>query len=132
VLYAGPGNDVLVYDATDVRVDGGLGTDTLRLDGSGLTLDLGAIVGSKARGLEEADVSGSGANTLQLDVRDLLFASDTSNTLRVSGDADDAINATGGWGAGTDAGGGFTQFTLGVATLLVDTDVVNNPASTIV
>lgn len=36
----GGGDDVLVYDALDELLDGGSGSDTLRVDGSGVTLDL--------------------------------------------------------------------------------------------
>ena len=39
-MLGGAGDDVLVYDSLDPSVDGGVGTDTLRLDGSGVTLDL--------------------------------------------------------------------------------------------
>ena len=114
VLYGGAGDDVLVVSADTVtalaaafgaggntaqlaRVDGGSGVDTLRLSGSGITLNLsnianqgGSTPGSASRieSIERIDLTGSGNNTLTVGLRDVqdmagmnLINSSTQTTL---------------------------------------------------
>jgi hypothetical protein len=93
VLAGGAGNDTLVLNAANVRalsarsgtsqrsrVDGGLGIDTLRLSGAGISLDLTRIANpggsmpngsSRIESIERIDLTGSGDNTLQLNVNDV-------------------------------------------------------------
>jgi hypothetical protein len=49
-------------------VDGGGGTDTLKLEGAGLTLDLTKISDRHIQDIEVIDITGSGDNTLKLNV----------------------------------------------------------------
>ena len=88
VLYGGSGNDVIVVNASNLaalaagpsagqlaRVDGGGGLDTLRLDGAGLTLNLGAATnagGTRYASIERIDLRGSGDNQLLLTPQDLI------------------------------------------------------------
>ncbi|WP_143473853.1 Ig-like domain-containing protein [Limnohabitans sp. G3-2] len=85
VLYGGAGHDVMQVNADNLaqlalagsgqsvmRIDGGGGMDTLKLVGTGLTLDLANIKGVAMQGMEKVDLTGSGNNTLQLTARDLL------------------------------------------------------------
>ncbi len=120
-LRGGAGNDrILVSDLTFQRVDGGSGTDTLVLAGSGLTLDLAAIPNTKLQGIEAIEL---GTNMLRVTALEVLNLSDSSNTLRVRGDAGAAVIIDdGGWTKGASAGG-FTTFTKGQATLLVQDGV---------
>ena len=128
-LRGGLGNDILgISDTTFQRLDGGAGnSDTLRLDGAGLTLDLTTISDEKIRGIEQIDMSasGSGQNALRLKLSDVLQISDTSNSLTVLGGTGESDNLTVTDGTWTDGGisGGFQTYTLGTATLIVDTDV---------
>jgi hypothetical protein len=55
-----------------MRIDGGGGVDTLKIDGGGLTLDLANIKAEAMQNLEKVDLTGSGDNTLKLNVHDLL------------------------------------------------------------
>ena len=121
-LDGGAGQDTLVWDTADATIDGGTGGDTLRVDSgdADLTAFGGAISGIEIIDLE----SDTGANTVTLAAQDVLDMSDT-DTVTITGDAGDSVEAGTGW---TDGGisGGFHTYTQGLATLLVDTDVTVN------
>jgi Ca2+-binding RTX toxin-like protein len=124
-LYGGAGDDILVYDAADQTiVNGGSGTDTLRLDGAGVALDLAPLAGISHHGIEQIDLTGTGDNALTLNAADVLAFSDETNTLTVFGNAGDSVSTSdGGWAGGglVDIGGVFFEsYTQGLATLLVD------------
>ena len=131
-LAGGPGNDRLVFDSQDASISGGSGTDTLRLDGSGVTLDLTQLANDLITSVERIDIDGSGTNTLTLELQDLLDLSGSTDQLIVDGDVGDTVNSTGqGWTL--DAGGPvdvdrimFDSYSLGLANLLIDTDVTQN------
>jgi hypothetical protein len=154
VLYGGSGNDTMVLNASNVtafaatsssqsimRVDGGTGLDVLRLDGSGITLDLTAITHADLRSVEHFDITGSGNNTLRLSMRDVFdlgsnnafdvnnAATDTRVQLMVTGDAGDAVQLTDlvSWTAGsTYSYGGETYriYNANNMQLLIDTAIV--------
>ena len=131
----GAGDDTIRISTLDFFVaDGGSGTDTIKLDGSGLHLDLTALADNKTRSLERIDITGTGDNTLTLSVRDVLNLSEESNALLVLGDAGDVVNRGAGWttastggtnGDGTSTIGGqtFQIYNAGQAALLVDIDM---------
>ena len=116
-LQGGAGNDrIAVGDLSLLRVDGGSGTDTLVLAGTGLTLDLAAIPDTRLQSIEAIELGG---NALRLTALEVLNLSDTTNTLRVTGDAGAALTFTDtGWVRGTTSEG-FTTFTNGQAIVLV-------------
>ncbi|MFN7307567.1 MAG: hypothetical protein ACK5TQ_13480, partial [Acetobacteraceae bacterium] len=65
-LKGGAGDDwVQIADLAFLNIDGGSGTDTLALTGSGLTLNLANIADTKLQGIEVIDL-GAGGNTLRL------------------------------------------------------------------
>jgi hypothetical protein len=145
VLRGGEGDDILsISDLSFARLAGDDGTDTLRLNASGLVLDLTTIPDSRITGVEVIDITGvisdteapnlllqtlslsESFNTLILDLQELLNLSDTSNTLTVIGD-DDAVYLDGGWTMiGSEVIGSdiFDVYTQGAATLKVANAIV--------
>ena len=136
VLRGGEGNDTLaISDLTFADIAGGNGSDTLRLDGSGITLNLTTIADAKLIDIEIIDIRGSGANTLTLNVREVLNLGSTTNSLNVLANADDTINIGSGWTlTGTETIGGvlFNVFSQGAATLKVQTIDTTAPTADIV
>ena len=126
VLIGGSGDDVIrVSDVTFLRIDGGTGTDTMAVDGSGVAVDLTTIANPRLQDIEVIDLTGSGNNSLALSAREVLNLSTSSNTLRVDGNAGDSVSFADGnakWTKGATAGG-FTTFTNGNATVQINTDV---------
>src|SRR5262249_28398940 len=83
-LLGGAGDDLIVVASLDFFVaNGGNGTDTLRLDGSGLALDLTTLADNRIRGIEQIDITGGGNTPLTLSVLEVLNTSDESNELLV-------------------------------------------------
>ncbi|MDZ4849497.1 MAG: YDG domain-containing protein [Pirellulaceae bacterium] len=118
VLIGGQGNDILAISSTNFRrIVGGTGNDTLRLVGSGITLDLETLAYNRIFGIETIDITGSGNNTLMLGRRDVLRISDETNTLTVEGNAGDRLSTIG-WTFISNASG-FNTYTRGNATLIV-------------
>ena len=127
VLRGGEGDDILAISTSDfIRLEGGSGTDTLRLDGAGMSLDFRTLADSTVTEIEHIDLNKNG-NSITLDKLEVLRLSDSSNTVRILGDATDTLDLSGfGWTAGTavtDAGGTFDVFTDGQAAVQVQQGV---------
>lgn len=130
VLYGGQGDDVLaISDLSFARIDGGNGFDTLRLDGEGIELDLTNLANSRLTSIEMIDTRGSGANSLTLNLLEVLNLTRNSNsahqanTLRVRREANDAVMMGGGWTAGALVildGVQYQAYTQGAATLYLE------------
>jgi len=103
VLRGGVGDDILaVADTGFVSADGGSGSDTLRFDGAGLSLDLTAAGPGTISSVERIDLTGTGNNTITLNRLAVQEISEeragTTSILTVTGDAGDAVNfADSGW-----------------------------------
>jgi len=131
VLIGGQGNDILaVSDLSFKRIVGGTGSDTLRLDGSGLNLDMTVIRDNRILGIEQIDVTGTGNNTLTLNYREVLNISDESNTLIVRRNAGDVVNIGSGWTQTSNETIGadlFNVYIQGAAKLKVQSTPSNSP-----
>ncbi|MFN7719220.1 MAG: beta strand repeat-containing protein, partial [Sphingomonadaceae bacterium] len=122
------GNDTLIVgNAGFVRVDGGAGTDTLRMAGtSGFNLNLASLASGAVKDIEQIDlVAGSLNNTLTVTRVSLLDLSSTSDLLKVFGGVGDTVNATGFVAGGSiiENGINFSAYTSGMATLWVQQGV---------
>nr|WP_228732642.1 Ig-like domain-containing protein [Pseudomonas sp. P42] len=102
--------DVANLDNASSSIKGGGGIDTLQLTGDGQTLDLGAIAGS-LESIEIIDITGTGNNTLNLSLGDVLelgegslFTEDETVQLVVKGNAGDVVNLDDLLADGTDPG----------------------------
>jgi len=106
VFNAGAGNDTIIINNDNLtklssnklsgdllaRVNGGGNTDTLKLEGANLNLDLTNIDNGRIQDIEIIDLTGSGDNILKLNLNDLLDISSETNTLKVVGDSGDKVN----------------------------------------
>jgi hypothetical protein len=94
-VYAGAGNDNIVVNTLEfMLIDGGLGFDTLTLDGANMELDFASITaGEKLKSIEAIDLTGTGDNTLKLSFDDV-FAINDSKELYVKGDSGDVVDLT--------------------------------------
>jgi hypothetical protein len=123
-LGGGGGDDTLIYDAADASVNGGGGTDTLKVNGSGVTLDLNDAAHQR---IEVIDLLGTGNNTLAVLASEVEAVSSSTGTLRVDGNAGDAVVAADGWWgyyANQELDGhAYAEYINGGATLLVDTSL---------
>ncbi len=138
VLKGGAGDDILVFDAADTTsINGDSGLDTLRFDGTGENLDLTNVSNLRYTGIEKIDLTGTGNNSLSLDISDVLDLADNANTfvnddtrqLLVAGNSGDSLSSTGqGWVQGSDvviSSETYNSYSHAdiAAQLLVDADI---------
>ena len=100
VIRGGAGDDIIsISDVSFFDIDGGAGSDTLSLNGSGLTLDLTTTGTAKIDSIEIIDITGSGNNTLTLDAQAVFDLTENRSsgqtTIRIDGNAGDTVNANG-------------------------------------
>jgi hypothetical protein len=126
-LSGGAGDDDLrIADLSFQSIDGGAGNDTLTLTGD-LSLDLTTTSNLKITNVEKIDLNDTGANTLTLNLSDVLDISDTTDQLLIDGGSDDAVVATDDtWTSESVTevdGNTYAVFSIGGAQLLIDTDI---------
>ncbi len=124
--FGGEGNNVFYIDNVGLLnnansiVNGGGGIDSLALIGANQVLDLGAIAG-KLESIEIIDITGTGNNTLNLSLGDVLeqgeaslFTADDAVQMMIKGNAGDVVNLDDLLADGTDPGdwAGMGQVTV--------------------
>ncbi len=122
----GAGNDYIRILGDDfLFVDGGSGTDTLGLSGSGYNLDLSNVI-DNIHGIETIALYGTGDNMLTLTAQDVIDLSGETNTLKVKGNTGDSVvGLSSGWADG-GVHGNFHTYTQGEAVLLIGVDVTTD------
>ena len=93
---------------------------------TGIALDLTAIGDTKISGVEEINLSGTGANTLTVSASDVAAMSDTGTLTVRSADANDFVTSPDTWfneGIIELSGNNFRKFTLDGKTLLVKANI---------
>lgn len=130
VVRGGAGDDSISITATTFAdINGGRGTDTLALAGSGLSLNLTTTPGPKLHSIEMIDLTGHGNNSLTVSERAIYQLTEQRSsgeaTLIVQGNAGDSVTALGFTANGTQVVDGITynRFEQGNANLLVETTV---------
>ncbi len=83
------GDDILQYDASAQRNDGGIGTDILVLS-SGEDLDFSNI--SNIQNMEIINLVGGDHDVLNLEVADIINMTDADNVLTIYGDSGDSVS----------------------------------------
>jgi hypothetical protein len=144
VIYAGAGNDTIILNADNIakleagvtdnklsKIDGGSGTDTIALSGSGITFDLTKIdnilgLDSRITSIEKIDLTGTGDNILTLSLADVLDINN-EKLLTIDGDSGDSVNllSTDGWTKGTSITVNeniYSVYTMSTAELRIDAD----------
>ena len=133
VVRGGAGDDSISVTALDFAdIDGGTGQDTLVLDGAGLSLDLTGAGHAGVDSVEVFDLSGTGANTLVLDVQAVFDLTEERTggmaTLDVVGDANDTVDLSGGnfalSGRATEDGTTYNVFNDGNVELRIQNGVL--------
>ena len=126
IATAEDGNDILVYHSSDIfTIHGGLGTDTLRLSSGVSTIDLNGLAGTMIFGIEIIDLAGT--NSLVLTSAQLGDLSTETDTLRISGGADDEVIAAGTWLIGatvTVDGQDYVTYQSAGTTALIQTGIL--------
>lgn len=119
-------SDTLVIDGSGgpihvpLTIDAGGRQDTVRIDGSGIELDL--IAKDQLQGVETIDLRGTGSNTLIIDSDSVLTAQPETRSLRIIKDTDDNLTMVGSWqqtGVVSEDGLEFEKWVDGAATILV-------------
>jgi VCBS repeat-containing protein len=132
IIRSGAGNDTIGVTGTGfVKIDGGSGYDTLRMDGASDVFDFATIRNTAIDSIEAIDMGVSGSQRIVLAKHDVFHLSDDTSggmtRLTIHGGTTDTVSTVGsGWAAnGTTTIGSdtFRIFDNGHAELLVDSDI---------
>ncbi|MCB2170926.1 MAG: cadherin-like domain-containing protein, partial [Deltaproteobacteria bacterium] len=107
VIDAGAGDDTIVFDENDAAIDGGSGIDTLLIHQG--SLDFSALTDGTIQNIEKLDLNADGAQSISLNLDDVLDMTGSDHVLQVTGGEGDEITfdihgTAGDW---TDNGGGL-------------------------
>ncbi len=126
VLRGGSGDDTLVVrnaDLTALRLDGGLGRDTLRVSVNDMDIDLVGVANPFLKSIEIIDLTGAGSNVLTVNALEILNLSGQSNALTVRRNYRDVVNLGPGWSPldnETTSGVDFEVFRQGAAVVKIE------------
>uniref|UniRef100_UPI0011308683 beta strand repeat-containing protein n=1 Tax=Cobetia sp. QF-1 TaxID=1969833 RepID=UPI0011308683 len=138
IFTGGEGDDVIVTSTLEFEIDGGVGTDAVRFDNTGESIDLTTLLvagvdANLMTNIEVLDISASSdtGTTLTIDEATVLNLTDVDDILRIEGDDDDTVAADGATSTGAEVVNGTTYDTyeLGSATLYIDQDITVNTSN---
>ena len=78
------------------RIDSGAGIDTFKLAGASILLDLSLLSGPALQNVEKIDLTGSGNNSLKLNLTDMLQSFDDSNVFNWTAAGTNVVAISGG------------------------------------
>lgn len=118
VVHGGAGDDVIsVSDLDFLLIDGGGGSDRIKLTGSEMAFDATSI-SHRLRSLEIIDIIGTGNNSLTISASDVLQLSPVTNSININGNTGDAVHLVGNWTAGvSNATGQIWSSGLAIAVI---------------
>jgi hypothetical protein len=152
-IYAGAGDDEVVLNDSNVTalgstgavVDGGSGLNTIRIDTSAaanITLDLTNVtLDNNISNVQKFDITGNGANTITLNVSDVLSSNMTAamagvtgnttatNAIQIDGGADDIVNLSSLLDSGTSGGTWSTSSTATIGNTTYNLYSLSNDPS---
>jgi len=109
--------------AGNLKIDGGVGDDTLKITGFETTLDLKSNPNAELKGIEHIDLGTGGHNTVRLDLASVLNTSDTNTLFVEGGISSSVIFDDSGWvDTGIDPAG-YHQFTQGGAIVNIQDQI---------
>lgn len=91
-IFAGAGDDTIIFDAEDSLIDGGFGIDTLLLDDSLSDLDLIQLADQVIKNIEIIDAENDSGQFISLDDLAATGLSDSTNQLIIFGDSLDTVD----------------------------------------
>ncbi|RKZ92441.1 MAG: hypothetical protein DRQ40_08730, partial [Gammaproteobacteria bacterium] len=121
----GKGADTIVFDENDTHIDGGIGPDTLLI--SNEVLDFSALADGTIENIEKLDLNANEAQSVALNMDDVLDMTGAENVLEVTGGTGDEItfDVHGADGTWTNNGGGLFTHANGIDQVQIVS--VNDP-----
>ncbi|WP_321793898.1 VCBS domain-containing protein, partial [Burkholderia pyrrocinia] len=127
-LHGGAGNDVLVYNANDIVIDGGSGSDTLLIEDAVASITATSGTGGTVTPVTNIETIQLGddnnTHTLSLDATGAAHATGlvAGGTLTINGNGNDTVNLSGGVFTGQVLlnNHAYNQYALGSTTVLLE------------
>ena len=130
-LLGGEGSDTIVFDKNDVSIDGGTNLDGSQENDTLVITDTSIIASNDMNNVtnfETLDLTNNTAQTLNLNLSDVISMTDGNNQLFIKGDSVDTVNVSGMTKSGTSDQAGYDlyQDAGSIAQLYIQTDIIDN------
>lgn len=130
-MLGGEGSDTIVFDKNDVSIDGGTNLDGSQENDTLVITDTSIIASNDMNNVtnfETLDLTNNTAQTLNLNLSDVISMTDGNNQLFIKGDSVDTVNVSGMTKSGTSDQAGYDlyQDAGSIAQLYIQTDIIDN------